>query len=170
MKKETEEILQFTKNIPGNRLLSFISGPMELATYTPPGHWDAIAAEDFIKKNFSEVRWARNMALLNMAIMDAAIVCWDTKMFYFNPRPTQLNPQIKTYTGIPNFPAYISGHSTFSGAAATVLGHIIPENKTAYEAMAREASLSRMYGGIHYRADCEVGLVVGGKCWKLCRN
>ena len=36
------------------------------------------------------------MALLNMAMMDAGIVCWDTKMFYFNPRPTQLNPQIKT--------------------------------------------------------------------------
>src|SRR4029077_13054723 len=130
-------------------------------TYTPPGHWDAIAAEDFITKNFSEVRWARNMALLNMALMDAAIVCWDAKMYYFNPRPTQLDPNIKTLTGIPNFPAYISGHSTFSGAAATVLGHIIPEKKTVYEAMATEASLSRMYGGIHYRSDCELGLVVG---------
>jgi len=130
-------------------------------TYTPPGHWDAIAAEDFITKNFSEVRWARNLALLNMAEMDAAIVCWDTKYFYFNPRPTQNNPAIKTLTGIPNFPSYISGHSTFSGAAATVLSYIIPENAAKYAAMAQEASLSRMYAGIHYRADCEVGLTVG---------
>jgi hypothetical protein len=42
-----------------------------------------------------------------------------------------------------------------------VLGHIIPEKKDAYEAMALEASMSRMYGGIHYRADCEVGITVG---------
>ena len=116
---------------------------------------------DFITKNFSEVRWARNMALVNMSLMDAGIVCWDTKNFYFNPRPTQLDPRIKTLTGIPNFPAYISGHSTFSAAAATILGHIIPEKANEYEAMAKEASLSRMYGGIHFRSDCEVGLVVG---------
>ena len=133
-----------------------------VGTYTPPGHWDAIAAEDFISKNFSEVRWARNMALINMALMDAAIVCWDTKYFYFNPRPTQLDPKIKTLTGIPNFPAYISGHSTFSGAAAAILGHIIPEGRQ-YNAMATEASISRMYGGIHYRSDCQVGLEVGKK-------
>ena len=103
------------------------------------------------------------MALLNMSLMDAAIVCWDTKMFYFNPRPTQLDPSIKTTTGIPNFPAYISGHSTFSGAAATILVYIIPERASAYTAMAAEASLSRMYGGIHFRSDCEVGIATGKK-------
>jgi hypothetical protein len=27
--------------------------------------------------------------------------------------------------------------------------------------MAKEASMSRMYGGIHYRSDCAVGLTVG---------
>jgi membrane-associated phospholipid phosphatase len=101
------------------------------------------------------------MALLNMSMMDAAIVCWDSKYYYFNPRPSQLNPEIKTTTGLPNFPSYISGHSTFSGAAATILGRIIPERLTMYEAMAKEASISRMYGGIHYRSDCEVGLTVG---------
>ena len=161
MKQETEEIYQLTKNITREQIAIVHFWADGVSTYTPPGHWNAIAADDFIKKNFSEVRWARNMALLNMAMMDAAIVCWDTKMFYFNPRPSQLNPQIKTYTGLPNFPAYISGHSTFSSAAATVLGYIIPENKGAYEAMAKDASLSRMYGGIHYRSDCEVGLTVG---------
>lgn len=161
MKKETEEILDFIKNPTRERIRIVHFWADGVGTYTPPGHWDAIAAEDFITQNYSEVRWARNMALLNMSLMDAAIVCWDTKYFYFNPRPTQLNPDIKTLTGIPNFPAYISGHSTFSGAAATILGHIVPSKKTAYEAMAKEASLSRMYGGIHYRSDCEIGLEVG---------
>ena len=161
MKIETAEILEFTKNPTRERLRIVHFWADGAGTYTPPGHWDAIAAEDFIKKNFSEVRWARNMALINMSLMDAAIVCWDTKNFYYNPRPSQLDPNIKTLTGVPNFPAYISGHSTFSGAAATIMGHIIPERAVAYNAMASEASLSRMYGGIHFRADCEVGLVVG---------
>ncbi len=134
-----------------------------VGTYTPPGHWNAIAAEDFAKQNYSEVRFARNMALLNMTEMDAAIVCWDIKYHFFNPRPTQLDPSIKTLTGIPNFPAYVSGHSTFSGAAATILGYLLPENAAKYSAMAQEAGLSRLVGGIHYRIDCEAGLAVGNK-------
>ncbi|MDN3659448.1 phosphatase PAP2 family protein [Ferruginibacter paludis] len=161
MKDETEEIYQMVKNPTRERTAIVQFWADGVATSTPPGHWDAIAAEDFIAKGFSEVRWARNMALLNMSLMDAAIVCWDTKNYYYNPRPTQLNPAIKTLTGIPNFPSYISGHSTFSGAAAAILGHIIPERASAYEAMAQEASNSRMYGGIHYRSDCAVGLTVG---------
>jgi membrane-associated phospholipid phosphatase len=163
MKDETEETYQLIKDDSREhyRIVHFWADGV--GTSTPAGHWDAIAIDDFIKKDFSEVRWARNLALLNMALMDAAIVCWDTKMYYFNPRPSQMNPKIKTLTGVPNFPAYISGHSTFSGAAATVLSHIIPERASAYDAMAREASLSRMLAGIHYRADCEVGLETGKK-------
>lgn len=161
MRQETEEIAALMKNPSREdiRIVHFWADGV--GTYTPAGHWDAIAAEDFITKNFSEVRWARNLALVNMALMDAGIVCWDTKMFYFNPRPSQMDPSIKTITGVPNFPAYISGHSTFSAAAATVLGHIIPEKAAAYTAMANEASRSRMVGGIHFRSDCQEGLAVG---------
>lgn len=161
MKKETQEILDYVNNATRERIRIVHYWADGVGTSTPPGHWDLIAAEDFIQKNWSEVRWARNMALLNMTLMDAAIVCWDTKMTYFNPRPSQLDPRIKTLTGVPNFPAYISGHSTFSGGAAAILGYLVKDRAAAYTAMAQEASLSRMYGGIHYRADCEVGLVVG---------
>lgn len=170
MTNETKEILDFVNNPTRERIRIVHFWADGVGTYTPPGHWNAIAAEDFITKNFSEVRWARNLALLNLSQMDAAIVCWDTKMFYFNPRPSQMDPRIKTLTGVPNFPAYISGHSTFSAAAATVLGHIIPERKAAYDAMALEASLSRMYGGIHYRSDCEVGIVTGKKIGEFAVN
>jgi len=161
MKQETEEVYEYIKNSTRENIGIVHFWADGVGTYTPPGHWNAIAAEDFIIQNFSEVRWARNMALLNITLMDAAIVCWDTKYYYFNPRPTQLNPSIKSSTGIPNFPAYISGHSTFSGAGAEILGHIIPSNAAKYEAMAKEASVSRILGGLHYRSDCEVGLVVG---------
>jgi membrane-associated phospholipid phosphatase len=134
-----------------------------VGTYTHPGHWNAIAVEHMIPLKLSEARWARNLALLNLSLMDAAIVCWDTKFTYYNPRPSQLNPEIKTLTGLPNFPSYISGHSTFSGAAATILGHLIPEKSNLFNEMALEASFSRLYGAIHYRSDCEVGLEVGKK-------
>ena len=163
LKTETDEIYNLVKSPSRDqfRIVQFWADGA--GTSTPPGHWDAIAEEDFITKNFSEVRWARNMALLNMALMDAGIVCWDTKYFYFNSRPTQLNSAIKTLTGIPNFPSYISGHSTFSGAASQILGHIIPERASAYQSMAQEASLSRMLGGLHYRSDCSTGITVGKK-------
>jgi membrane-associated phospholipid phosphatase len=101
------------------------------------------------------------MALLNMALEDAAVACWDAKYLYFNPRPSQMDPRIKTEVGLPNFPAYTSGHSTFSGAAATILSHIVKAKAIQYDAMAKEASISRMYGAIHYRSDCEQGLICG---------
>lgn len=162
-KAETEEVYRISSNATREQLRIVHFWADGIATPTPPGHWNAIAAADFIGRRFSEVRWARNLALLNMSMMDAAIICWDTKYYYFNPRPSQVDPRIKTLTGLPNFPSYISGHSTFSGAAAAILGHIIPERAAAYSAMANEASDSRILGGLHYRSDCEVGLQVGGR-------
>jgi hypothetical protein len=162
-KNEADEVLYYSKNYDRNRVEIVHFWADGINTYTPPGHWDAIASEDFVKQRFSEVRWARNMALLNMSLMDAAIVCWDIKYKYFNPRPSQFNADIKTWTGLPNFPSYTSGHSTFSGAAATILGYIIPAKANSYNDMARDASLSRLYGAIHYRSDCDSGLVCGKK-------
>jgi hypothetical protein len=161
MKQETQQVYNYIKNPSSDQIKTVQFWADGAGTYTPPGHWNAIASEDFIKKNYSEIRWARNMALLNIAVMDAGIVCWNTKYYYFNPRPTQMNTSIRTLTGIPNFPAYISGHSTFSGAASTVLAYIIPENADRYNAMAQQASLSRVIGGIHFPSDCSVGLNVG---------
>ena len=161
MKSDCDEVYSYIKNPSrdNQKIVQFWADGA--GTYTPPGHWNTIASEDFIKQNYSEVRWARNLALLNMAEMDAAISCWDIKYFYFNPRPTQMVPLIKTLTGIPNFPSYVSGHSMFSGAASTVLSYLIPGNAEKYEAMAQQAAMSRLMGGIHYRTDCETGLTVG---------
>ncbi|MBL7695951.1 MAG: PA-phosphatase, partial [Ferruginibacter sp.] len=78
-KTETEEIYQISKDLTRDQLRIAIFWADGLRTYTPPGHWNYIAANDFANERFSEPRWARNMALLNMAMMDAAVVCWDTK-------------------------------------------------------------------------------------------
>jgi membrane-associated phospholipid phosphatase len=162
-KNELQEVYDISKNLTKEQLRIAHFWADGISTYTPPGHWNYIAANDFVNQNFSEARWARNLALLNMSLMDAAVVCWDAKYLHFNARPSQLDPRIKTVTGLPNFPSFISGHSTFSGAAATVLGYIIPANAGQYMAMANEASASRLYGAIHYRSDCEKGLDAGKK-------
>ena len=129
--------------------------------HTPAGHWDAIAAEDFITKNYSEVRWARNMALLNMSLMDAAIVCWDTKYFYFNPGQRRWIRRIKTLRVFQIFRHISPGIQHSAAPQQLYLAHIVPEKAAVYKAMAQEASVSRMFAGIHYRSDCEVGLQVG---------
>ena len=132
-------------------------------TYTPPGHWNRKAAELIYDQQFNELRSARAMALVNAAMEDAGVVCWDTKYYYLYPRPSEVDPSVETSTGIPNFPAYSSGHATFSGAAAEVLSHLFPEHTSELQAMAKEASESRIYGCIHYRFDSEAGLASGKK-------
>jgi PAP2 superfamily len=132
-------------------------------TYTPPGHWNDIAAEYVRDANMSEVRAARAFALLNMAMHDASVACWEAKYTYFNPRPTQLDPSIRTDIGLPNFPAYPSGHSTFSAAASDVLGYLFPQAAPNFKAMADEAGISRLYGGIHYMKDITEGKAHGSR-------
>ncbi|HLT74788.1 MAG TPA: phosphatase PAP2 family protein [Ohtaekwangia sp.] len=132
-----------------------------LGTYTPPGHWNRFAKEFLIKYKQNPLRSARTMAYMNMAIMDAGISCWDAKYYYHYPRPVQTIKGFKTILGTPNFPSYTSGHSTFSAAAATVLSHIFPAEKSLCDTWANEAAESRIYAGIHYRFDSEVGLTQG---------
>lgn len=136
-------------------------------TSTPPGHWNEIALTYFAQEGFTEIQTARALAIMNMAIMDAGICCWDTKFTYWLIRPSQADPAITVPVGLPNFPSYASGHATFSGAAARVLGYILPSSADAFSQMADEAAVSRLYGGIHYRFDSEVGLTGGRKVGDL---
>ncbi|MCU7494800.1 MAG: phosphatase PAP2 family protein [Ignavibacteria bacterium] len=130
-------------------------------TATPPGHWNEIAGNYIKTLNMSELRTARALTLMNMAIMDAGICCWDAKYKFWYIRPSQVDTTITTPVGLPNFPSYTSGHSSFSGAASTVLGYLFPERASEFNAMAEEAAVSRLYGGIHYRFDSDMGLENG---------
>lgn len=132
-----------------------------IGTYSPPGHWNRIACEHIVSSKYNPLRTARILAYLNMAIMDGGVSCWDTKYYYHYPRPSQVIPGFKTILGIPNFPSYSSGHSVFSGAGAEVLSHFFPNSRSEFEEIAKEASLSRVYGGIHFRFDSEIGVAQG---------
>ena len=138
-----------------------------VGTFTPPGHWNKIAEELIRDQHFTELRTAKILQQLNRAQEDAAIACWATKYKYFFPRPTQVDKDIKNSLSVPNFPSYTSGHSTFSAAAALVLGHYFPKDSSRLKKMANEAGMSRIYGGIHYFCDNEGGKMCGEKIGKL---
>jgi len=157
MARELDEVKRATDRLTREELAIVYKWADGVSTPTPPGHWNFIAAPHIREGQWSEVRIARAFALLNMAMHDAAVGAWDTKFAYFNPRPSQLDPEIRTVIGLPNFPAYTSGHSTFSAAAAEVLSYLFPGSAAAFTAQRDEASISRLYGGIHYRSDIEIG-------------
>jgi hypothetical protein len=128
-------------------------------SYTPPGHWHRYACEAGVDAKYSQVRMARMLAYVGTALMDAGIACWETKYFYYSPRPQQFD--LKTSVGLPNFPSYTSGHSTFSFAASTVLAAFFPEKSNTFNSAAQQASDSRVYGLIHFRVDCTIGVKHG---------
>lgn len=133
---------------------------------TPPGHWNQIAIELVRKKQLDETQVVRLFAVLNIALADTFIAVWDIKYHYWTARPVTmakvvLGIQVKPAILTPPFPSYVSGHAAFSGAAAMVIGATFPEEAGQLNAMAEEAALSRLYGGIHYRHDNEDGLAVG---------
>jgi hypothetical protein len=128
-----------------------------LGTYTPPGHWNEFAQEFIVKYKLNPLRTARTFAYLNMAMMDGGISCWDAKYYYYYPRPIQTIKGFKTIAGTPNFPAYTSGHSVFSAAGAEVLAYIFPQESALVKSWAKEAAISRVYGGIHWTFDANIG-------------
>jgi PAP2 superfamily len=153
-------------------------------TETPPGHWNSIAQVIATAQSNTLEENARLFALLNIAMADAAICAWDAKYTFHFWRPvTAINfaePELHWMSFIvtPPFPDYVSGHSTFSGAAATVLAlfydtedlpftigsdflpGVYRSFPTCFDA-AQEAAVSRLYGGIHFRSANEDGLQAG---------
>jgi hypothetical protein len=161
--KDYQEMLDITKNRTREQFRIATYWADGAGSYTPPGHWNRKAAELILDNKWNEIRAARAMALMSTAVQDAGILCWYTKYYYLTQRPTTVDADIKTSTGIPNFPGYTSGHSTFSAAAAEVLAYLFPSNASELNALAKEASESRIYGCIHFRIDCEAGLESGKK-------
>jgi PAP2 superfamily len=163
-------------------------------TFDPPGHWNQITEIVAIKTGSNLEQSARAFALVDIALADAGIEAWNVKYTYNTVRPVTairdgadgVNPLITsnpTWTPLwntPAFPSYISGHSTFSSAAAAALDSIfgshfsftdpgdptedlVPRHFASFDQAAQEAGMSRIYGGIHFMSDNVYGLQVGGE-------
>jgi len=163
---EVREVYDVSKTLtPEQRAIALFwaDGP---GTFTPPGHWNAIALELARAHRLDTARTARVFAVLNTAQADAFICIWDAKYAYWSLRPItairrEIDPSWSPLITTPPFPSYVSGHSGTSGAAATVLSAFFPSEAAQLHAWANEAALSRLYGGIHFPIDNEVGLALG---------
>lgn len=153
-------------------------------TATPPGHSVAILTGLLRARDASLAEAATAYARMGIALADVFIACWRVKYQHNLLRPiTYIRDHIDPAWGdplpvtTPPFPEYTSGHSVQSAASATVLtAHFgavpfvdhtheergLPARSFAsFDAAAAEAAVSRLYGGIHFRAAIERGLVQG---------
>jgi len=136
------------------------------ADFPPPIIWNNLLRWRIDAQHMKLVQSARAYAYLNMAMYDAFVSCWATKYTYWIARPFQRIAGFATVITTPNFPSYTSGHSTISATAAEVMGELFPAEVDYFRGEAREAAMSRLLAGIHFRHDNEQGLVVGTKIGK----
>ena len=147
------------------RIVKFWEDPPAASHHS--GHWNAIAAGYIVEHHFGELRAARTLALENIAIADAAIACMDAKYTYWFIRPYQADVAINTPIGQPPHASYPSLHSCQTGAAAGVLKATFRDKREELGAMEQEMNVSRIYAGLHYRFDVEVGLDMGHQAAEL---
>ncbi|MEC7782610.1 MAG: vanadium-dependent haloperoxidase [Bacteroidota bacterium] len=182
---DESEKMEIAKFWDCNPYVSTHKGHLMFATkkITPGGHWIGIVKIATKKANADLMETVYVYTKTSVALFDGFISCWDEKYRSNLIRPeTLINQYIDDAWApvlqTPPFPEYSSGHSVVSGAAAEVLTQIYGDNfqfdddtETAYGLPVRsfdsfrnassEAALSRLYGGIHYRAAIEEGLKQG---------
>jgi hypothetical protein len=167
---EQETIARFWSDDPG-------------ATPTPPGHSISITTQVLRRERASLARAAESYAKVGLAVADAFIACWYQKYVYNLLRPVtyirnEIDPTWSPILVTPPFPEYPSGHSVQSGAAFQALTDLFgdgyafvdrtheargfrPRRFGSFLEAAAEAAISRLYGGIHYRAAIDNGIAQG---------
>jgi hypothetical protein len=214
---EANEILNISANLTDQQKAAaeyWADGP---ASETPPGHWNLFAAFVSSRDQHSLDDDIKMFFALDNALLDASIACWDAKRNYDYVRPITAihflfaGKQTQAWAGpglgtrmidggswmpyqrniviTPPFPEYVSGHSTFSAAAAQVLLRftgsdnfgdsakviagasniepgITPHNDVllswaTFSQAADEAGFSRRWGGIHFQPGDLQGRAVG---------
>lgn len=136
-------------------------------TVTPGGLWLEIARDLIVRGELDGPHAARVLALTSVAMADAFICCWDAKYTYWTARPISADPDLAVLIPTPPFPSYTSGHAAISAAAATVLGHLFPANEVTLRDRAEQAKHSRLWAGIHFPIDTEMGALGGGMIGRL---
>jgi hypothetical protein len=160
---------------------------------TPGGHWMMIASQIARNTNADAAKTAQSFALVSIALFDGFIACWEEKFYSVMVRPiTVINRYIdekwEPFLQTPPFPEYTSGHSVISSASAEVMTALYGDNFafndstetpygrsvrsfSSFRQAAEECSISRLYGGIHYRSTLAASVEQGKKVgkWVLLR-
>ncbi len=149
------------------------------------GHWASILAQLAIEKDLSAMVTIEALTKMSISQYEASLACWKEKYRHSLLRPvtyiqSYIDPQWQPLIETPPHPEFPAAHATLSGAAATALTEIFgtsvqfsdhtyddlqmkPRTFASIDAAAREAGISRLYGGIHYRPSIEAGLELGKK-------
>lgn len=159
-----------------------------LKKISPGAHWMGITgiACKKAQKSFSEA--IKIHTVVAVGLMDSFISCWDEKYRSNRIRPETvirkfLDPHWEPLLQTPPFPEYVSGHSTTSATSAYILTHYFGEGFSftddvevsyglparsfpSFMDAAKEAAVSRLYGGIHFRDANENGTAQGLKVGK----
>jgi hypothetical protein len=162
-----------------------VTGHVMYATkkFSPPGHWMNIVGIAAKHAHADFAKTVASYAHTAIALFDGFISCWDEKYRSNYVRPeTIINAHVsadwRPYIQTPPFPSYTSGHSTISAAAAEVMTAFYGDQLSftdtsllefgianreikSFRQAAQEASISRLYGGIHYRFDLDSGNAAG---------
>lgn len=173
---------------PEQRIIALYWSDDAGRTVTPPGHSLSVTTQLLQSEGASLALAAETYAKVGMAVADAFIGCWQTKYQYNRLRPISYiqllidplwnTPTITDPVITPPFPEYTSGHSVQMAATAEVLTGLfgsqvaftdhtndrrgfLPRTYASFWAMANEAAISRLYGGIHYRDAIANGLEQG---------
>jgi len=188
--KEIGRIDSLTRTADQTEIARFWNG-------NTPVIWNRAALAASEERHLTLSGNARLFALLNVAMADAVISCWESKYYHTFWRPitairlgsTDGNPDTLEDGGwtpllvTPNHPDYPSGHATVSPSAAAVLrayfgddlefpltSEILPgvvRNYVSFTQAVQEAFDARIYGGIHFRTACLDGRAAGSQIGDL---
>lgn len=167
------EVLEISRRLTPEQKQSAERWNLDVGSVTPPGVWNLLAREHLSLHPQPPARHYRILALLNIAMHDAMVTGWRVKLQYWTERPVtairrEMDASFEPLVPTPPFPGYVSGHSIASGAAATILSRLLPDAAPRWQALAEEASESRLWGGIHPRFDNEEGLILGRRVAEAC--
>ena len=156
-------------------------------------YWNRIASQVASSRNLSLVETAHLFGMLNVAIADAGIACWDSKFRYVFWRPVTAiqqsgpdgtpagaDPTWTPFLGAtPAHPEYPSGHSTLSGAASHLLAAVFGDDTSftidsetlpgtiksfsSFSDALADIHNARVWAGIHFRTACRLGSDLGVK-------
>ncbi|WLR43090.1 vanadium-dependent haloperoxidase [Bacillus carboniphilus] len=115
-------------------------------------------------------RAARILSCVQSAINDVFVICWYLKFKWNVARPNQLNNQLATVVCTPNHPTYPSGHATVAGCAEEILSYFFPAEECRLKTLAKQCSVSRLYGGVHYPSDNNEGYCLGKRLAYIIRK
>ncbi|WP_439482872.1 vanadium-dependent haloperoxidase [Cyclobacterium plantarum] len=139
---------------------------------SPGGHWMGITDIACQKAKLGFEESMKINTLVALGLMDGFISCWDEKYRSDRIRPETairkyLDPNYQPMLQTPPFPEYLSGHSTISTTSAVILSHFFGDDFAytdtveekyglgtrdfdSFMQASEEASISRLYGGIHF--------------------